>query len=400
MKNPNFTKYNDVPYQDIIKKALKNKIITPRDGELIKTYIEDKISKGDIEEARAQRLATYLSQWRRFIKVPYEKMTYKDLLAGIASIRKGSSMHGRPYSPDTIRGLIKTIKTFTRWLARQDIVKITRDDLDEIKYPREITDSIKSNDLLKPEQIEAMIGMASSMRDKAIIAILADTGLRPVDVAGLKWRDLDFNQQRVKIQVIAEKTNLKVTCYVILHKSWLVELRKIKNNGRADDYIFLDDDGEPISYIAIDRMLKRAANKAGVKFPRGAVAKLFRAMSITEKELMGYSPAAISRLHWGTDSSKMLSHYSKLNDQDTEREALERSGAEKIEKPEPIRPDLCPNPNCRELISPGVKFCPECGEPITPEAKASHADLAAILDREIIERLEKLEALTKAKGEE
>ncbi len=142
MKNPNFTKYNDVPYQDIIKKALKNKIITPRDGELIKTYIEDKISKGDIEEARAQRLATYLSQWRRFIKVPYEKMTYKDLLAGIASIRKGSSMHGRPYSPDTIRGLIKTIKTFTRWLARQDIVKITRDDLDEIKYPREITDSM------------------------------------------------------------------------------------------------------------------------------------------------------------------------------------------------------------------------------------------------------------------
>jgi integrase len=367
MKNPRFTDYHNYPYDYILERNHAKGLITNDDKEIITTYIIEKLSKGLIEDLRAQRVATSLCQWRRFIKVPYNELTYNELLKGIAASRKGNTVYGKPYAPNSIRQNIKVIKTFVRYLIKNKIVNINYVDLDEIKYPHEVLDSVKSSDLLSQEDVEKLIGSAMSIRDKAIIGIAADTGLRPVDIAGLKWRDLDYNQRRVKITVTTEKTNIVVNCYVILHKSWLVELRKQYNIAGADDYIFLDDRGLPLSYIAVDRMIKRASKKSGVKFPKGAWMKLFRATSITEKQRAGYSPSAISKTHFGVSDSKMMRHYSKYCDADTEREALEKSGVEPMPEHEILKPTMCTV--CTEPLSPGVKFCPECGTPQTPEAK-------------------------------
>lgn len=175
MKNPRFTQYNDYPYDYLVKRALENGTITRADHDLLIEYIEDKISKGEIELARAQRLATALTQWRRFIRTPYNKMTYKQLLAGTAALRQGTNKYGRPFAQGTVRHLLKAMKTFTRWMIRKGIVKITRDELDEIKYPKEKYDSVKSGDILSPEDVEKIIGTCRTVRDKAIISIAADT---------------------------------------------------------------------------------------------------------------------------------------------------------------------------------------------------------------------------------
>jgi integrase len=367
MKNRRFTEYNNYPYDHIVARALEKEMITQSDHDLIIAYIEDKLSKGIIEDARAQRIATSLTQWRRFVPMPFDRMTGKELLKAVAGMRKGTTRYGKPYEPGTIRQQIKILKTFTKYLIKNGTVKIGRDDLDEIKYPKEVFDSVKSKDLLSMDHIEQLIGAAVSIRDKAIIGLLADTGLRPSDVANLCWRDLDFNQQRVKVTVTTEKTTTPVTCYVILHKSWLEEYRKQRNAAKDDDFVFVDsNNGLPLSYMGVCHMLDRAAEKCGIKFPKRARAKLFRAISITSKQRAGYSSANISRMHFGTPDSKMMRHYSKLVDEDAERESLEKSGAVVVPKEDRIRPETCPK--CNWPISPGVKFCPECGEALTEAA--------------------------------
>lgn len=381
MKNPRFTVYNDYPYDFIAGRALEKGIITKSDHDLIIDYIVSKKSKGEIEDARAQRISTGLTQWRRFIESPYNEMTYKTLLNGVAKIRTGKTANGKPYEPGTIRQQIKIIKTFTKYLMKNKIVNITRDELDEIKYPKEVFDSVKSKDILTPEQIEMLIGAAGSIRDKAIIGLLTDTGLRPSDVAGLTWHDLEFNQQRVKVSVTTEKTNTTVSAYVILHKSWLVELRKHCNAATDDDFVFVDAfTSEPITYNAINHLLDRASEKSGVKFPKRARAKLFRATSITNQQKAGFSSAAISKMHFGVPDSKMMRHYSKLCDEDTERESLERSGAVMSEKPQTLRPMACPE--CGEPCAPGVKFCPECGKPLTEEAALNRHNAESDIDND------------------
>jgi hypothetical protein len=109
----------------------------------------------------------------------------------------------------------------------------------------------------------------------------------------------------------------------------------------------------------------------------------------------GYTAAAISKMHFGVPDSKMMRHYSKLCDEDTEREALEKAGAIPSEKKELARPDVCPE--CGEPCSPGVKFCPECGHAVT---KAAINDLKVAREQiklqpeyeELLKRLEKAEA--------
>ena len=380
MKNQRFTIYNDYPYDYIVGRSLEKGLITQSDHDLIISYIIDKKSKGEIEDARAQRISTSLTQWRRFIAVPFEKMTTKELLIGLAGMRTGKTAHGKPYEPSTIRQQIKILKTFTKYLMKNKIVEITRDDIDEIKYPKEVFDSVKSKDILTSDQVEKLIGASGSIRNKAIIGLMSDTGLRPSDVANLTWHDLDFNQQRVKVTVTTQKTNTSVTSYVILHKSWLVEWRKQRNKAGDDDFVFVDAfTSEPITYNAIDHLLDRASEKSGVKFPKRARSKLFRATSITNQQKAGYSAAATSKMHFGVPDSKMIRHYSKLCDQDTENEALERSGVVMLNKPEQPRPSICPK--CDEPCAPGAKFCPECGEPLSRSAANSVREAEKAVER-------------------
>jgi len=383
-RNPRF--YNDVPYEAMLDKALKKKMITREDRQIIAEYIKNKISKGDIAAARANRIAVYLTQWRRYIKTPYAKMTYEDLLDGAAELRHGTSMYGRPYSPDTIRGLIKAIKTFTVYLNKKGIVKISREELGEIRPPKEITDTIKSKDLITMEQVEQLIGAAETIQTKAIIGTLADTGLRPVDLCGLQWRDLEFNKYRVKISIVSEKTNKEISPFIILHKSWMDELRKQRNQAKDHDYVFLDKDGQPMSWVAIDRQLQRTAKKADVKFPRGARAKMFRIISITMKEKAGMTRAAISKWHFGTDDSKQLPHYSKYSNDDVEHEALGIYGAKIEAKPDSPRQAICQE--CGGPLSPGVMVCPQCNEPIDEELKKRLARWHEIIMEEEKEMME------------
>jgi hypothetical protein len=149
-----------------------------------------------------------------------------------------------------------------------------------------------------------------------------------------------------------------------------------------------------MSYIAVSRVLQRASKKSGVTFPKGAQAKLFRAGSITRDLRDGISTVATSRTHFGSPDSRMLRHYAKLVDEDTEREKLAKTGAIKEKPAMPVRPDGCPE--CGAPLSPGAKFCADCGTPLTggkqtisPERRRvlleilSDPELAAVIEARI-----------------
>src|SRR5271157_3274330 len=124
MQNERFYLYNDkYTYDFIIRRKIDEKVITKRDAELLTGYIEHKLDNGQIEDRRAQRLATALTQWRKFLP-EYSTLTYKTLLRGITGMKKGKSSTGRPYSQSTQRSMIKTIKTFTTYLRKEGIIPI------------------------------------------------------------------------------------------------------------------------------------------------------------------------------------------------------------------------------------------------------------------------------------
>lgn len=370
MQNERFYEYNDkYTYDLIIRRKIEEGMITVRDGELITKYIKDKLNNGQIEERRANRLSTSLTQWRRFLP-EYEKMTHEDLLEAINAMKRGKTQYGKFYTSSTQRGMIKTIKTFANYLRKKGILDITRDQLDEIKPPKEVFDSIKPSELLRYEHFDKIIANCFNMRDKAIVSILAETGLRPVDIGGLKWRDLDINRGRVKVTVTVKKTNTLITDYLVIYQGWLKEHQKDHSGDKSTDYVFVEHDtGKPMTYKGITHVIERAAERAGIKLPKGAKSKLFRASSITNDIRDGHGTVTISKRKWGTPDSKSLRHYAKLVDEDTEKEVMAKRGAIEIPQHKPRRPDTCPE--CGEPLPPDAKFCPECNFALTKEASAS-----------------------------
>ena len=327
--NTNFHAATDAYTYDYIieKHRTKTRTISDEDAKLILKYIEDKKNKGMIDMPRAQRIATMLTQWRRFIKCQYcdlsiltadeEKKLKTDIknrrlgpveaykarekaqsehavsmiLTGIEGMKKGLSAYGRPYTSNTINQHMKALKTFINWLKRKEIVFIDQYDLDEIKPPKETYVSIAPKDVLTDDQINALIAMAPNTRDKAWIAMLAESGMRPEEAANLTWNDIEIGKDRVHIRVIDAKDPSKYrNAYIIIRMSYIRELRKVMAADGEQDFIFrMYDAGkvhfteEPVSEEAMRKSLVRIAEKAGVTFPKGAKNKLFRTSNVTNQ---------------------------------------------------------------------------------------------------------------------
>src|SRR5437763_645956 len=77
--NTNFHAQTDkYTYDFIIEKHRKSGLITDEDAGFITQYIEEKKGKGQIDMPRAQRIATMLTQWRRFIICSYDEISTLD----------------------------------------------------------------------------------------------------------------------------------------------------------------------------------------------------------------------------------------------------------------------------------------------------------------------------------
>ncbi|GAG32072.1 unnamed protein product, partial [marine sediment metagenome] len=91
-------------------------------------------------------------------------------------------------------GYYRAIRAFCNWLYRQGYIKenpITR--VDPPKMTRVILPS------LTPEQVEYLIGCAENVRDKAIISLFADSGMRLNELLNVKESHIDWEAQTIII---------------------------------------------------------------------------------------------------------------------------------------------------------------------------------------------------------
>jgi len=88
----------------------------------------------------------------------------------------------------------RAIRCFCNWLYRQGLIKdnpITR--VDPPKMTRVILPS------LKQEQVEYLIQQADSIRDKAIISLFADSGIRLSELVNIKSEHVEWSEHTVTV---------------------------------------------------------------------------------------------------------------------------------------------------------------------------------------------------------
>jgi integrase len=135
---------------------------------------------------------------------------------------------------------------------------------------------------LSPEQLDALLGVVKSPRDKAAIAIMYEGGLRPGEVLGLRLEDIDYSHRRVVVRwrddhpkgVRSKSRSERVVdlyegralaalnAYVMIERPQEAATSLVFLISRAGTHR-----AEPLSYAGFVRAFARAAERAGIREP-------------------------------------------------------------------------------------------------------------------------------------
>jgi len=88
----------------------------------------------------------------------------------------------------------RAIRAFTNWLVRNDYVNIN--PIRKVDPPKPKKKILPS---LTLDQVKCLIEYADNPRDKAIISMLADSGMRVSELAGVKAKDIDWDTRTILI---------------------------------------------------------------------------------------------------------------------------------------------------------------------------------------------------------
>ena len=197
----------------------------------------------------------------------------------------------------------RALRTFWKWLSVR--LSMPNPFLDKFGNPVIEPPKVPSRILytLNPEKVAVLIEAAELIRDKAIIALLADTGGRLSEIAGGRRKDTpgaqsaDLDLERKQLKVLGKGNKQGYLVFGETTRSLLKRyLEKAKPVGKLFD----------LSYEGMTSMLRRLEDKSGVK----CNAHSFRRGFATELRKKGLSELDIAELgRWS--STAMVKRYSR-----------------------------------------------------------------------------------------
>ncbi len=168
----------------------------------------------------------------------------------------------RPLSRETIRGHLKTLKVFSRWLQRERYLR--RNVLQDLAIPQS---EHRLFPVFNDHQLAALLKSASGTSNRArrwsaMLWLLLDTGMRLAEFTGLTLERLDLERGEARVLGKGRRERL-----VPIGSSALFALHRYLEvrGGPQRGALFLDDDGRPLSRNAVYRAVRRLSAKAGIE---------------------------------------------------------------------------------------------------------------------------------------
>lgn len=187
---------------------------------------------------------------------------------------------------ETLRTYLRTIRVFSRWLTRAPYRLLAVDPLTDLKLPRA---SRRFKQPLNADEIEALFdavdaGTIVGARDRAMLLMLLDGGLRATELANLRYGDLNIRDQAIFVAsgkgdasryvTLGQTTLADLRVYLLVHEALLCGaavtvdgsyLRAKPAEADLDDTpLFPTVRGEYFEYEGLKSWFRRIAERAGV----------------------------------------------------------------------------------------------------------------------------------------
>ncbi len=314
----------------------------------------------EIQGISASRIWKYLSILRyineKYHKKPFDEWGEEDIKIVMATVQQ--KVRSGEYSENTGYEYKKTLKKFFKWFYGEEWsgLKILRGNNKRNK---------SKPDYLTEEEILKMIEHAKHLRDKALIAVTYEGGLRIGEAANLRIGDIIWfsnanGDLKVKIKINGKTGERQIPLVIAAPylKRWL-EIHP--RNDEPEAFVFCSlsqrNFGEAIEYQTFRKIIERAAKEAGIK--KRVNPHLLRHSRATV--LVNYLTEAQMCEYFGwIQGSDMPRIYVHLSGRDIDKAIMRYYGLEDEEKKKEAeaKPKKCPR--CGYLNAPTDIYCGRC----------------------------------------
>ena len=279
-------------------------------------------------------------------------LTKDDLMHSMAAIEKTK------YSVKTKQNIKISVKAFYKHLLGDD--EIYPQQVRWIKTSIAEHKRILPQDILSEEDVMAMLNETTDPRDRAIIAVLFDSGIRVGEMLSMKLKNVDLHSEPVHIQVTGKTGSRQLpimfsvpylTAYLNLHKDklpddplWIMR-GTLSNHNRAIDRSGI---AKVLQIAAYRAKITKRVNPHSFRHARAT----YYANRLTEQQLKMF-------FGWTSDSHQ-ASTYVHLSGRDIDNGVMQANGMKVPELQEP-KLKIVPCPKCRDPNSATAIYCSKCG---------------------------------------
>lgn len=249
------------------------------------------------------------------------QLSQRDLDAFNAELLGRKTKAGKPLSKASVGSYLRATRAFIAWLKASELAS-TKLMVKQVKAPRKVLDTLDRS------EINAMESAAVSERDKLIVRILGDAGLRLAELLALTPSSLvELGRDRLlKVEGKGSRERL-----VPLSPAVYQRLKRYAEKGRpADCYtdrIFISvrrraasGGYEALDARAVQQLLRGVATRAGIKKPINPHS--FRHSWVTNSLRAGMNPLLVARIAGHSSLAMIESTYEHLNMADANREMM------------------------------------------------------------------------------
>lgn len=300
----------------------------------IQTAIKNFIEFHDIGNDSPYTLRNYARALRRFAMwletehgiTDTDALEVDHLRGWVSYLQKTPSRRGSKRSDSTVQQYSLIMVVFCHWLEFEGKIEkpiTTRFKLPKVEEkfiptftPDDIEQLLRACD--EGDRRKPRLHKALTARNRAIVSVLVDAGLRRSEIIGLRLRDVDRDLRLLMVhrkgnkeqQVPISRDGFKpLHEYLTRHRPYLAKLDGA-TVARKDDAVFLADDGKPLTTWGVGALFRRLKERTGIDDKRVTAHQCRRYMATTQLA-SGRSPFDVQR-QMGHRSLNMTNHYASL----------------------------------------------------------------------------------------
>lgn len=229
-------------------------------------------------------------------------------------------LESKGHNEGGIHGFYRTLKTFLRWWENEVEPEGWKNPIKKVKAPRVAIEPLEPVNI---EDVRAMMDKCPKssflgLRDKAVMLVLLDTGVRAAELLAINLEDIDLVSGEILIRqgkgrkprnvFIGSKTRKAIRAYLKLRRDTLPNLWINKNH-------------EPLAYWGLKAIVRYRANQANVPIPSIHSFRRWFALTCLRaganvysiQELMGHTDLQVLRRYLKQSTSDLRREFSKAS---------------------------------------------------------------------------------------